>query len=136
MAKSELVTLMVGLLLSLAFLGAVATTIGDRTQLSLTSDSGTEINTPFNITLSQIPVTVLNVSNGTGTVPADNYTVNITGQYIQINSNETYTGGNLTATYTYEPENYITGIVAVLLTLVILLVAIGIIFTAIGKSKG
>lgn len=126
----------VGFILLIALVAVVGSQFATVTQLDQYTDTGTIDPTPYNITLTNIPVTVLNVTNGTITVPADNYTIFAAAQRLQINSNETFSNGTLSIIYTYEPENYVSGNVAVFLGIAMVIIMLGIILYAFKSGKG
>ena len=123
------------MLIAVAMIGGIATSFNQVTELDATFNSQTENKTPFNISLDQIPVAVTNVTNGSITIPADNYTIFASAKKLQIDSNETFTGKTITAYYTYEPEAYISGTGKTVLGLAIAILIIGIIYMVLSIKR-
>jgi len=134
MAKLQIASTVFIVLIAMALIGGVATTYNQVSELDTTFNTGTTLITPFNITLSEVPVSFLNVTNGSIVVPADNYTIYAAEKKLQINSNETFKENNITVTYTYKPTAYISGIAKVLLGVMIMITLIGVALFAMGKG--
>lgn len=135
MLNSKQTAIVFTVLIVISIMGGVIASYATATTHQTTTEIGPDENTPFNISLTYEPKSVLNVTNGTGTIPADNYTIFASDKIVQINSNETFTGGNVSVKYTYEPDYYVSGVAKTMLSVMIIVVLFGIITYATSKSK-
>ncbi len=114
-----------------AFLGTIATTIISNTTFAGATDSFSNAKNyavSYNFTLSEgNPQALSSVTNcTTETLQASNYTDYVGAGYLQLDDNVSWTGANLCVAYTYD-QGRISGSAGVLLLLVTLLLVIGLI---------
>jgi len=133
-SSSNIINLVIGVLIFMALIGTIGASILDRT----TDDTATDVFTdadkiviPFNLTLEHTGVTLSDVTNGSASLSAGNYTDYVTSGFIQINDNSSWS--TLNVVYTWDNET-VGGVTATLLSIVVLLIVVGFIRT-ISKKK-
>jgi len=127
----KIISFVIGIVLIIAVFGALASHYATITELNEYTDTAAAAAIPYNITLSNLPVSFLNVSNGSVEIPSANYTLYEEDLKLEINQTVT---GTVSAWYTSEPDGYISGRNKTFLGIVLLITTLGLLVYALSPG--
>lgn len=135
----DIIKASVNVIIFAVIIGVIFTLIFTNTSLATIIDTDTYSQAiPFNLALTgNNPQTLINFSNGTTvgsvTIPATNYTDNLTNGIFTVLDNSSF-GGTPTLTYSDRHANFIGGASATLVSLVTVFFAIMFVMVFVRKS--